>query len=114
MSARADGTPVAIAPFVFTERQPPAPVWAALRPPGLASRPVKAPYHSQSLQQRAQQILSSKILNAHKICRAQRKLIHHRNRSDRDKALRADIAGHLAERIPVHLAEMRAAKLTKQ
>ncbi len=71
----------------LAKNQIPAPVWAALRSAGLALGPGKVPYHSQSLQQRAQQILS-KILNAHKIRRAQRKLIHHSNRLDRDKALR--------------------------
>jgi hypothetical protein len=69
----------------LAKKQIPAPVGAALRPAGLALVLVKVPYHSQSLQQRAQQILSM-ILNAHKILRAQRKQIHHSNRSDRDKA----------------------------
>ena len=68
------------------------------------------PYHNQSLQQLAQQILGkilSKILNAHKICRDPRKPTHHRNHSDRDKPknqarverrlaaiLAADVAGY--------------------
>src|SRR5664280_137273 len=71
----------------LAKNQVPAPVWVALRPVGLALGPVKVHYQKQSLQQRAQQILSV-ILNAHKILRAQRKLIHQNNRSDRDKLYR--------------------------